>query len=75
MGSANCEQCDRLFTFDVVPKRGIICFRCHVKGVRIGFSHGKETFHGPTFSERRAEIERDAQDTGAQIERVGARWV
>lgn len=76
MGTANCENCNNLFTFDVVPRRGYICFRCHLKGIRLGFSHGKEAFHGPTFSERRAEIEAGAKNLGIEAERQPEKvWV
>lgn len=76
MGTAICEQCGDTFGFDVVPRRGYICFRCHLKGVRLGFAHGKEHFHGPTAAERRAEIEHDAALQGRQIERLPEKtWV
>lgn len=76
MGAAICESCGDSFTFDVMPKRGKVCFKCHVKGIRIGFSHTKEVFHGPTFAERRAEIEHDAALQGRQIERLPEKaWV
>lgn len=75
MGAAKCDICDETFTFDVLPRRGKVCFRCHLKGVRIGFSDTKENFHGPTIRERRQEIETNAKVNGYQIEPVGTRWV
>lgn len=75
MGTANCDNCTNEFTFDSIPRRGMICFRCHVKTVNLGFSEGKETFHGPTVGERQREIETDAKNNGYQVERVGERWV
>jgi|JI9StandDraft_1071089.scaffolds.fasta_scaffold00275_20 hypothetical protein len=75
MGAAICETCGATFTFDVIPRRGKICFKCHLGGISIGFSHGKETFHGPTFGERQREIVDRAKETGREVEPVGARWV
>jgi len=71
MGSLNCEQCNKTFTVDEVPRRGSICFGCHVKGIRFGFTHGQETFHGATFKEREREIIGDAIAQGRDIEYVG----
>lgn len=49
------------------------CFACHVKTVRLGFTHGKENFHGPT--ER--EIQRSYEDSPAfkrgEITKIPAR--
>lgn len=75
MGSIHCLECDELFSFDVMPRRGAICFRCHVKGVRMGFSYGKDQFHGPTLRERQAKQVSDAKINGYNIEPVGTRWV
>ena len=71
MGSLVCEKCGKTFTFDVVPRRGAICFGCHVKNVNIGFTHGQEVFHGATFKEREREIIGDAIAEGRDIEYVG----
>jgi len=43
-----------------LPRRGPVCFRCHIKGVRIGFTYGKEDFHGPTIKERQDKQVQDA---------------
>lgn len=76
MGTAICTECGDSFEFEELPKRGRVCFRCHLGGIRLGFAHGKEHFHGPTASERRAEIERDAAIQGRQIERIPEKaWV
>jgi hypothetical protein len=71
MGSMICTNCGRTFTFDLVPRRGAICFGCHVKTVNIGFTHGQETFHGPTLKEREREILGDAAKKGIEVEYVG----
>jgi hypothetical protein len=75
MGSTNCTECGELFTFDVLPRRGAVCFRCHIKGIRLGYTHGKEDFHGPTIRERQREIEASNAAKGNSIEPVGKRWV
>jgi hypothetical protein len=75
MGSINCHECGSLFTFDVMPRRGAICFKCHVSSVRLGFSHGKEDFHGPTIRERQLRQESQAAAAGIKAEPVGTRWV
>lgn len=51
------------------------CFKCHVKGVTIGYTYGKESFHGPTIKERQEAQVRDAAAKGINAEPVGTRWV
>lgn len=76
MGSVSCTECGAQFTFDVMPRRGAVCFKCHVRSIRLGFTETKEVFHGPTHAERRAEIEHDAAVNGITIERLPAKaWV
>jgi hypothetical protein len=75
MGSTNCNECGELFTFDVMPRRGAVCFRCHIQGIRLGFTHGKEDFHGPTIRERQREMVESNAKVGNKIEPVGKRWV
>jgi len=76
MGSVSCTECGQTFSFDVLPRRGAVCFRCHIKSIRLGFVETKEVFHGPTHAERRAEIERDAKTNGIEIERLPSKvWV
>jgi hypothetical protein len=41
----------------------------------MGFTNGKEDFHGPTVRERQHEIESKAKAEGREIELVGKRWV
>jgi len=73
MGSLICEKCGKTFHFDVIPRRGAICFGCHVKTVRLGFSHGQENFHGRTIREQEREIWDAAKRDGRDIEYVGGR--
>jgi len=75
MGAINCTECGNVFSFDVLPRRGAVCFKCHIQGVRLGFTHGKEDFHGPTIVERQRQQEQQAADAGIKAERVGNRWV
>lgn len=58
-----------------VQRRGLICFACHIKSVRLGFTHGKEDFHGPTIAERQRKTVEDAKINGYNAEPVGNRWV
>ena len=75
MGATKCLECGDLFSFDVMPRRGAVCFKCHVKGIRLGFSHGKADFHGPTIRERQRQQEHQAAEAGIKAEPIGQRWV
>lgn len=70
-----CEVCDSRWVGDMKPRRGSICFKCHIKTVRLGFTHGQEDFHGPTVRERQQEQVRKAEADGRKIEPIGNRWV
>lgn len=70
-----CETCSNEFESEELPRRGSICFRCHVKTVDIGFTHGKSDFHGPTVRERQRKQEAEASAAGIKAEPVGTRWV
>jgi cytochrome c5 len=65
-----CVKCDREFASDKLPRRGEICFACHVRTVNIGFTYGKEDFHGPTIRERQQETVKQAQINGYNAEPV-----
>lgn len=76
MNFTTCTECLTTFEYkDKLPRRGAICFRCHVRGVRLGFTHGKEDFHGPTIKQRQEEQIRQATANGLKPEPVGSRWV
>lgn len=75
MGTIACVECFKVFQFDVLPRRGAVCFACHLKGIRLGFSHGKEDFHGPTIRERQRQQEAQAEAAGIKAEPVGNRWI
>lgn len=75
MGTLNCEECGRVFTFDVIPRRGAVCFGCHAKGIRFGFQQGQQMFHDSTIKEQEREIIDSAKRDGRNIEYVGNRWV
>lgn len=76
MGFYDCTDCGTkvLFEEGFRPRR-TTCFRCHVRSIRIGFSHGKEDFHGPTIRERQEQAVREAKEAGVDIAPVGSRWV
>lgn len=67
----NCESCGRFATAESKPRRGNVCFKCHVKTVDLGFKYGKDNFHGPTIKERQNKIVSDAKAAG--IEAVPSR--
>jgi hypothetical protein len=50
--------------------RGAVCFSCHVKSVRLGFTYGKQDFHGPTVRERQRKQVEDAAIHGINAEPV-----
>jgi cytochrome c5 len=59
-----CDKCEKRWVEDTLPRRGSICFGCHLKGIRIGYTHGKKDFHGPTIKERQDKIVSDAAAKG-----------
>lgn len=71
----DCIQCKKRFEVDETPNRGSVCFGCHIKSVRLGFTQGKEEFHGPTIRERQEKTVLDAKINGYNAEPVGTRWV
>lgn len=70
-----CETCQKKFQAEELPRRGSLCFGCHIKGIRLGFRHGQEDFHGPTVRERQRFQEAQAAAAGIKAEPVGSRWV
>ena len=75
MGQFNCTECDRIVSFDVIPRRGFICFKCHVSTVNLGFAYGKEDFHGDTIKQRQDVQMKQASAAGIKAEPVGERWM
>lgn len=63
----NCKRCGGFVSVNEVPRRGHICFKCHVKTVSIGFTYGQEDFHGPTVAERQRKIVQEAEASGTKI--------
>lgn len=59
-----CNNCESRFVEDVLPRRGSVCFKCHVKTIRLGFAHGKENFHGDTIKQKQEKIVADAKAKG-----------
>lgn len=75
MQDFTCVPCGRSFQAEELPRRGEVCFRCHVKTIRLGFTYGQEDFHGPTIRERKEKTVADAKINGYNAEPVGSRWV
>jgi len=65
-----CKSCEKNFIADEIPRRGEVCFSCHVKTVRLGFTYGKDDFHGPTVRERQHKQVADAAANGVIAEPV-----
>ena len=61
--------------YQVVQKRGEVCFKCHIKGIKLAFTYGKETFTGPTIGELQRKTISDAAANGIKAEPVGSRWI
>jgi hypothetical protein len=70
MTNFTCEECSREFYDEELPHRGAICFGCHIKSVRLGFTYGKDNFHGDTIAEKQRKIVSDAAINGVQAEPV-----
>jgi hypothetical protein len=62
MNLTTCKECLTVFEYeDKLPRRGSICFRCHIKG--------------PTIKERQEQQVKDAIAGGYDPQPVGSRWV
>lgn len=59
-----CGECGKDFVGSEVPRRGLVCFGCHVRSISLGFRYGKENFHGATIRERQEKIVNDAKING-----------
>ena len=59
-----CVKCESRWVEDTLPRRGSICFRCHLRTINLGFTYGKENFHGPTIREKQNKIVSDAAAKG-----------
>lgn len=75
MSIFSCENCGNKFESDTLPRRGAVCFGCHIRTISIGFAHGKEDFHGPTIKERQEAQVAQAKAAGIDAQPVGTRWV
>lgn len=76
MGFFDCSSCGTTVSHaDDDPPRRNTCFKCHVKTLSIGFTYGKENFHGDTIRQRQEETVRTAAAEGRDIQPVGNRWV
>ena len=75
MLSVTCDNCSTDFYTPELPRRGAICFKCHIKGIHFGFTYGKQDFHGPTIKERQDKQIADAKAGGLNPEPIGSRWI
>jgi hypothetical protein len=76
MNLSTCTQCSTVFEYEgELPRRGSICFACHVKTIRLGFTYGKDNFHGDTIGERQRKTVEDAKINGYDAVPVGSRWI
>ena len=66
-----CNSCSKVFYDEALPRRGSICFACHISTVNLGFTYGKTDFHGDTIRQRQNEQMRLTPDAVP----VGERWV
>jgi len=62
----NCIQCGVAVSVDAKQRRGDICFKCHIKSINLGFTYGRDNFHGPTIGERQRKIVSDAAAKGVE---------
>lgn len=73
MGLVACSSCGE--PWDCDGQKRTECFRCHVRGIRLGFTHTKADFHGPTIRERAKAQEAEMTAKGVSFANVGSRWV
>jgi hypothetical protein len=74
MLNITCTGCSTAFYAPELPRRGAICFKCHIQGIQFGFTYGKEDFHGPTIKERQDKQLADAKSAGINAEPV-TNWI
>jgi hypothetical protein len=74
MLSITCTGCSTAFYAPELPRRGAICFKCHVATVNLGYTYGKEDFHGPTVRQRQDKQMADARSAGINAEPVAPLW-
>jgi hypothetical protein len=65
-----CQTCSVEVVVDEIPPRGEICFKCHIQTVNLGFTYGKEVFHGPTITELQRKTVSDAKINGYDAQPV-----
>lgn len=75
MLKVTCDNCSTAFYAPELPRRGAICFKCHIGTINLGFTYGKEDFHGPTVRERQVKQVADAKAGGITAEPIGSRWI
>jgi predicted nucleic acid-binding Zn-ribbon protein len=73
MSLSNCITCGEQYDAQGVTR--LECFRCHVRGIRLGFTYGKADFHGDTVRERQKAHESEMKAKGIDFAPVGRTWV
>lgn len=68
----HCSSCSKEIHEENDLKRGL-CFGCHVKGVRLGFTHGLTNWRGPTEREIQRSYENSDAFKQGKIEKVPVR--
>ena len=63
----NCLECGKSCTSEGAQRRGDVCFKCHVRGINLGFTYGKENFHGDTVRQKQDKMFADAKANGMTI--------
>ena len=67
-----CSTCEKPIDSENDLKRQL-CFKCHVKDVRLGFTHGQEAFHGPTEREQQRAMEDSPRFKSGEIQKIPVR--
>lgn len=70
-----CARCEDAIHAQQHPSKHEGCYACKLDTIHLGFTWGREEFHGPTIKERQDKQVADAAEGGIDIEPVGTRWV
>ena len=67
-----CEECGRIESVQAgeVRNRGLVCFKCHVRGLSFSFrgaQGGRESFHDETIREVQDSIVKGAAEQGREV--------
>lgn len=73
--SGLCARCEDAIHAAQHPTPEDGCYACKLDSVHLGFTWGREDFHGPTIKERQDKQIAECAADGVDIEPVGTRWV